>query len=70
VRQRSNLSINIIVAIAGICLIDLCYIFVIDTQQDATQRDKIRTILIVGEASAALADRGVSRGQRGGSLRP
>jgi hypothetical protein len=24
-----NVSINIIVAIAGICLIDLCYIFVI-----------------------------------------
>jgi hypothetical protein len=29
-----------IVAIAGICLIDLCYIFVIHTQQDATQRNK------------------------------
>jgi hypothetical protein len=27
-----NVSINIIVAIAGICLIDLCYIFVIHTQ--------------------------------------
>jgi hypothetical protein len=24
-----NVSINIIVAIAGICLIDLCYIFVV-----------------------------------------
>jgi hypothetical protein len=33
-------SINIIVAIAGICLIDLCYIFVIHSQQDATQRNK------------------------------
>jgi hypothetical protein len=36
-----NASINIIVAIAGICLIDLCYIFVIHTQQDATQRNNI-----------------------------
>jgi hypothetical protein len=27
VRQEVNVSINIIVAIAGICLIDLCYIF-------------------------------------------
>jgi hypothetical protein len=35
-----NVSINIIVAIAGICLIDLCYIFVIHTQQDATHRNK------------------------------
>jgi hypothetical protein len=35
-----NVSINIIVAIAGICLIDLCYIFEIHTQQDATQRNK------------------------------
>jgi hypothetical protein len=35
-----NVSINIIVAIAGICLIDLCYIFVIHTKQDATQRNK------------------------------
>jgi hypothetical protein len=26
----TNVSINIIVAIAGICLIDLCYIFVIE----------------------------------------
>jgi hypothetical protein len=33
-------SINIIVEIAGICLIDLCYIFVIHMQQDATQRNK------------------------------
>jgi hypothetical protein len=32
-------SVNIIVAIAGICLIDLCYIFVIHTQQDATQKE-------------------------------
>jgi hypothetical protein len=36
-----NVSINIIVAIAGNCLIDLCYIFVIHMQQDATQRYKI-----------------------------
>jgi hypothetical protein len=36
-----NVSINIIVAIAGICLIDLCYIFVIHTQQDAIHRNKI-----------------------------
>jgi hypothetical protein len=35
-----NVSINIIVAIAGICLIDLCYIFVVHTQQDATHRNK------------------------------
>jgi hypothetical protein len=35
-----KVSIIIIVAIAGICLIDLCYIFVIHTQQDATQRNK------------------------------
>jgi hypothetical protein len=38
-------SINIIVAIAGICLIDLCYIFVIHTQQDATQRNKANSDL-------------------------
>jgi hypothetical protein len=35
-----NVSINIIVAIAGVCLIDLCYIFVIHMQQDATHRNK------------------------------
>jgi hypothetical protein len=34
------MSINIIVAIAGICLIDMCYIFVIHTQQDVTQRNE------------------------------
>jgi hypothetical protein len=28
------------IAIAGICLIDLCYIYVIHTQQDATKRNK------------------------------
>jgi hypothetical protein len=39
--KEVNVSINIIVATAGICLIDLCYIFVIHTQQDATQRNKI-----------------------------
>jgi hypothetical protein len=39
-----NVSINIIVAIAGICLIDLCYIFVIHTQQDATQRNKTESM--------------------------
>jgi hypothetical protein len=36
-----NVSINIIVVIAGICLIDFCYIFVIHTQQDATHRNKM-----------------------------
>jgi hypothetical protein len=35
-----NVSINVIVVIAGICLIDLCYIFVIHTQQDATHRNE------------------------------
>jgi hypothetical protein len=35
------MSINIIVAIAGVCLIDLCYIYwYIHTQQDATHRNK------------------------------
>jgi hypothetical protein len=45
--KEVNVSINIIVAIAGICLIDLCYIFVIHTQQDATQRNKIHETLWV-----------------------
>jgi hypothetical protein len=34
-------DIDIIVATAGICLTDLCYIFVVHTQQDATHRNKI-----------------------------
>jgi hypothetical protein len=41
------MSINIIVAIAGICLIDLCYIFVIHTQQDATQRNKKLCMILI-----------------------
>jgi hypothetical protein len=36
------MPINIIAAIAGVCLIDLCYIYLyIHTQQDATHRNKI-----------------------------
>jgi hypothetical protein len=45
-------SINIIVAIAGICPIDLCYIFVIHTQQAATQRNKISSGYITGGLSS------------------